>query len=41
MAVIMPQQLIIDKLMEDITKNNDKKTKKNKVLFLGKGENND
>ena len=35
------QQLIIDKLMEDKTKNNDKKTKKNKVLFLGKGENND
>ncbi len=35
------QQLIIDKLMEDKTKDNDKKTKKNKVLFLGKGENND
>ena len=36
------QQLLIDKLMEDkdLSKNNDK-NKKNKVLFLGKGENND
>ena len=33
------QQLIIDKLMEDKTDKN-KKDKKNKVLFLGKGENN-
>ena len=38
----MGQQLLIDKLMEDkdLSKNNDK-NKKNKVLFLGKGENND
>ena len=38
----MGQQLLIDKLMEDkdFSKNNDK-NKKNKVLFLGKGENND
>ncbi len=38
----MGQQLLIDKLMEDkdLNKNNDK-NKKNKVLFLGKGENND
>lgn len=34
------QQLIIDKLMEDKDDNN-KKEKKNKVLVLGKGENND
>ena len=38
----MGQQLLIDKLIEDkdLSKNNDK-NKKNKVLFLGKGENND
>lgn len=38
----MGQQLLIDKLMEDkdLSKNNNK-NKKNKVLFLGKGENND
>lgn len=38
----MGQQLLIDKLMgdKDLSKNNDK-NKKNKVLFLGKGENND
>ena len=38
----MGQQLLIDKLMEDkdLSKNNDK-NKKNKVLFLGKSENND
>lgn len=35
------QQLIMDKLMEDKDSNSDKKEKKNKVLFLGKGENND
>lgn len=35
------QQLIMDKLMEDKDANSDKKEKKNKVLFLGKGENND
>jgi YidC/Oxa1 family membrane protein insertase len=35
------QQLLMDKLMEDKDSNNDKKEKKNKVLFLGKGENND
>jgi len=31
----------MDKLMEDKDSNSDKKEKKNKVLFLGKGENND
>lgn len=36
------QQLLIDKLMEDKgLSNKDKKNKKDKVLFLGKGENND
>lgn len=37
------QQLLMDKLMEDedSKKDNNKKEKKNKVLFLGKGENND
>ena len=35
------QQLIMDKLMEDKDSTSDKKEKKNKVLFLGKGENND
>lgn len=37
------QQLLMDKLMEDedTKKDNNKKEKKNKVLFLGKGENND
>lgn len=35
------QQLIMDKLMEDKNDNSDKTEKKNKVLFLGKGENND
>ena len=36
------QQLLIDKLMEDKDEKKDnKKEKKNKVLFLGKGENND
>lgn len=35
------QQLIMDKLMEEKNDDSDKKEKKNKVLFLGKGENND
>lgn len=37
------QQLLMDKLMEneDSKKDNNSKKKKNKVLFLGKGENND
>lgn len=37
------QQLLMDKLMEDkdVKKEKNKKEKKNKVLFLGKGENND
>jgi len=36
------QQLLIDKLMEDKDEKKDnKKEKKNKVLFLGKGDNND
>ena len=35
------QQLLIDKLMEDNSNKEKKDNKKNKVLFLGKGENND
>lgn len=35
------QQLLIDKLMEDKDDKENKKDKKNKVLFLGKGDNND
>ena len=36
------QQLIMDKLMEEKDSNpNNKKEKKNKILFLGKGDNND
>ena len=36
------QQLIMDKLMEEKDSNpNNKKDKKNKILFLGKGDNND
>ena len=35
------QQLLIDKLMEDNRNKEKKDNKKNKVLFLGKGENND
>ncbi len=35
------QQFILDKLMEDKSDNKKDDNKKNKVLFLGKGENND
>lgn len=35
------QQFVLDKLMEDKEDSNNSNNKKNKVLFLGKGENND